>query len=84
MPITHTVSRIGDDAKSVLIVSTDEDNDMHIGVKRGDTIAYVEFCTGIGGGRSLKVRKALMKLYKAIEEENKRDTLAAGGENDVF
>jgi hypothetical protein len=54
----------------------------HILVLREDQLlhddfefALVEFCTGAGRGRSFKVRKALIDLAEAIQEDNKKSPI---------
>lgn len=53
-----------------LRVTVDGDGDVHIAVNPPPGQTAVEFCTGIGGGRSPAVLQALRALAKAIEAEN--------------
>lgn len=77
--IIGTVTRRGDDDGNRLRISQDEDGDIHVTVEQNSghrpCMATVEFCTLRGGGRSMKVRRALQALMKTIEEENEADPM---------
>ena len=61
------MSRLGN-----LTVHIDNDGDMCVSVYDEDnqSISDVEFCTGLGGGRSPRTRDALRKLFDAMMEDN--------------
>jgi hypothetical protein len=59
-----------------LRVTLDESGDTIVEVFNGEAFASVEFCSGAGGGgKSPRVRQALIALMVAIEEDNKADVL---------
>lgn len=59
-----------------LRVTLDESCDVQVEVFDGETFACVEFCAGAGGGgKSPRVRLALIALMVAIEADNKADVL---------
>lgn len=57
-----------------LRVSLDNCGDVSIEVFDGESFASVEFCSGAGGGgKSPRVRQALIALMVAIEADNRAD-----------
>ena len=61
-----------------LRVSLDESGDAIVEVFNGECFASVEFCSGAGGGgKSPRIRQALIALMVAIEEDNKADVLGS-------
>lgn len=61
-----------------LRVGLDSSGDAIVEVFDGESFARVEFCSGAGGGgRSPRVREALIALMVAIEEDNLEDTSGA-------
>lgn len=61
-----------------LRVSLDNSGDVIVEVFDGQEFAHVEFCSGAGGGgKSPRVRKALIALMVAIEEDNTADVCGA-------
>jgi hypothetical protein len=48
-------------------VMLDQDGDTHIAVAQDGRISFAEFCTMTGGGRSPRVRAALVYLALAIK-----------------
>ena len=79
--ITVSVSRRGDDDGNRLRISQDDDGDIHVTVEQNGgnlpCTATVEFCTMRGGGRSMKVRRALQELLNIIQEENDADPMGS-------
>lgn len=76
-PVARPVGRMGDMAppgKSHIQVGFDDDNDVCVAIwdaEHGDCqLAGIEFCTGVGGGKSPKTRAALVALMAAIEADN--------------
>lgn len=53
-----------------LRVTVDDDGDVHLAINPAPGQSGIEFCTGIGGGRSPQVLRALRALVTAIETEN--------------
>ncbi len=57
-------------------LTLDADNDVCVEVFDGENFASVEFCAGAGGGgKSPRVRAALIALMVAMEEDNKADVM---------
>ena len=77
--IVASVSRRGDDDGNRLRISQDDDGDIHVTVEQNGghrpCTATVEFCTLRGGGRSMKVRRALQELINVIQVENDADPM---------
>lgn len=77
-PEAKRVGRAEDMGRGHLVLCLDSDNDVCVTVWDGHESATVEFCNGGGGGgRSPEVRKALIALMVAIEDENKKTPLLA-------
>ncbi len=52
-----------------LHIVIDDDGDANLAIDPAQGMKGIEFCTGLGGGRSPLVRKALVALFEAIELE---------------
>lgn len=62
------LTRQGDGGgRLVVVIEDDGDVVLDLTPPKG---GHFEFCTGMGGGRSPKVLRALHALAKAMEEEN--------------
>lgn len=74
-PSSRDTARLEDmSPDGYLRVSLDNCGDVHVEVFNGDAFASVEFCTGAGGGgKSPRIRQALIALMVAIEADNKAD-----------
>lgn len=61
-----------------LRVTLDNCGDVSVEVFNGEVFAAVEFCSGAGGGgKSPRIRQALIALMVAIEADNKADVCGA-------
>lgn len=77
LPLNEFFERREDMGKGRLRLILDGDSDVSVAVisDEGD-MACVEFCVPFsGGGRSPKVRQALLDLCKAIREENRTNPI---------
>lgn len=71
-PVNEVLQRREDMGQGLLRVTIQEDGDVCLTVVDDQRrVAAIEFCTPFtGGGRSPKVREALLALAKAIQDEN--------------
>lgn len=78
-PSSNDTARLEDmSPNGHLRVTLDESGDAIVEVFDGENFASVEFCSAAGGGgKSPRVRRALIALMVAIEEDNKVDRLGA-------
>ena len=78
-PSSRDTARLEDmSPNGYLRVSLDNCGDVSVEVFNGEAFASVEFCAGAGGGgKSPRVRLALVALMVAIEADNKADVCGA-------
>lgn len=74
-PSTNDTARLEDmSPNGHLRVSLDESGDVIVEVFDGENFTSVEFCSGAGGGgKSRRVRRQLIALMVAIEQDNLDD-----------
>nr|WP_255255443.1 hypothetical protein [Pseudomonas fluorescens]CEK42306.1 hypothetical protein PQBR57_0353 [Pseudomonas fluorescens SBW25] len=79
LPICEFFDRDDDMGQGKLRLILDGDSDVCVAVINHDgTMADVEFCTPFsGGGRSPKVREALLNLARAIRDENESNPIGS-------
>ncbi|WP_236467784.1 hypothetical protein [Pseudomonas syringae] len=79
LPLGESFDREDDMGQGRLRLILDGDSDVCVAVINHDgTMADVEFCTPFsGGGRSPKVREALLNLARAIRDENHSNPLSS-------
>jgi hypothetical protein len=79
LPSSRDTARLEDMSPTGhLRVSMDNCGDVSVEVFNGEDFASVEFCTGAGGGgKSPRVREALIALMVAIEADNRADVCGA-------
>lgn len=79
LPSSRDTARLEDmSPNGHLRVSLDNCGDVSVEVFNGEAFASVEFCSGAGGGgKSPRVRRALIALMVAIEQDNKADVCGA-------
>lgn len=79
LPLSEFFDREDDMGQGRLRLILDGDSDVCVAVINHDgTMSDVEFCTPFtGGGRSPKVREALLSLARAIRDENESNPLVS-------
>lgn len=80
LPLGEFFCRREDMGEGTLRLILDGDSDVSVAILSGDSeVADVEFCVPFtGGGRSPKVREALLALARAIQADNESDPLERG------